>query len=576
MKRILTATLATALSLGTLAAIAPRADAVTPPPAIKISTSGFSAVVIAADGVPYGSGPITGSDSLHTLTRLDGLPAGVRATAAASGDRHAVVLGSNGVAYGIGDDDHGQLSVVGESSRSKFVAMQGLPAGVKATAVAAKGDHTLVLGSNGIAYGVGDNTERELTGLSTLDKPVLSSLTGLPSGVKAVGIDAGSNHSLVLGSNGVAYGAGRNSSYQLTGADAATKTSLMPLLGMPGGITGVAVAAGFDSSLLLGSNGVVYGAGSNTLNQLTGSNTAAKTVLTPLAGLPGGVKVTSIDAGDYHSLVLGDDGTAYGSGYNEYGQLTGLNFGAKDTLTPLLGLPAGVKATGVAAGGFDSLLLGSDSLVYGMGYNGGGQLTGPSVMVVAAPTVMTGQLPTAATAPTFGAVRVGHPVSVSKGSWLPAPTAYGYRWRRNGVAIAGATKSTYTPTAADFGRLLSVTVTASRSGLVTGSSTSVARKVGPIATLRWTAKKKPAVSGAAKVGKTLKVRNVTRAGWSPAASKISYHWYRGAKPIAGATRSTYKLKKADKGQRISVRVYGHRAVYGTGTFISRTTPTVKG
>jgi hypothetical protein len=67
----------------------------------------------------------------------------------------------------------------------------------------------------------------------------------------------------------------------------------------------------------------------------------------------------------------------------------------------------------------------------------------------------------------------------------------------------------------------------------------------------------PKVIGKAKVGKTLVVK--ARA-FKPSA-KLKIQWYRGSKAIAGATSVRYKVTKADKGKRLSVKVTANRAGY---------------
>ena len=64
-----------------------------------------------------------------------------------------------------------------------------------------------------------------------------------------------------------------------------------------------------------------------------------------------------------------------------------------------------------------------------------------------------------------GTGRIGEPVTVSTGSWsgVPAP-ATSVAWLRDGVAIAGATGTGYTPVAADDGSSLSARVTATNAG----------------------------------------------------------------------------------------------------------------
>lgn len=80
------------------------------------------------------------------------------------------------------------------------------------------------------------------------------------------------------------------------------------------------------------------------------------------------------------------------------------------------------------------------------------------------------------------------------------------------------------------------------------------------------ATRKPAISGSPKVGKKL----TAKAGsWSPRPSSYSYRWYRNGKSIKGATKRTYKVKKSDKGRKITVRVQAKRSGYPAGTALSR-------
>lgn len=69
----------------------------------------------------------------------------------------------------------------------------------------------------------------------------------------------------------------------------------------------------------------------------------------------------------------------------------------------------------------------------------------------------------------------------------------------------------------------------------------------------------PKITGTRAVGSTLKLVKPT---WSPNAS-FTYRWYRGSKPISGATGTSYKLTKADGGQRIRVAVTGGRKMYAS-------------
>jgi hypothetical protein len=82
---------------------------------------------------------------------------------------------------------------------------------------------------------------------------------------------------------------------------------------------------------------------------------------------------------------------------------------------------------------------------------------------------------TTAPTPTVGGFfrRVGWPVTVTTGAWSPS-AGITVQWRRNGVAIPGATTRAYRPTRADLGKRLTVTVTGRRAGYTTTARTSAA------------------------------------------------------------------------------------------------------
>jgi len=64
-------------------------------------------------------------------------------------------------------------------------------------------------------------------------------------------------------------------------------------------------------------------------------------------------------------------------------------------------------------------------------------------------------------------------LSAGAGNWKPAGATFTYAWKRDGVAVAGATGTTYALTDQDVGRTMSVTVTASAKGFISASKTSV-------------------------------------------------------------------------------------------------------
>jgi len=164
---------------------------------------------------------------------------------------------------------------------------------------------------------------------------------------------------------------------------------------------------------------------------------------------------------------------------------------------------------------------------------------------------------TATAAPRItGAPKVDTPLAATSGSWNLPGAAYSYQWRANGVAITGATRPTYTPTAAQVGATFTVRVKATRYGYRAGSSVSTASAATAPGTMKATSA--PTVTGLAKVGGVL---TVTGGSFTPAASSSSIAWLADGVPIAGATTPTLKLGAVHLDRRITAVVTGRRAGY---------------
>ena len=156
-----------------------------------------------------------------------------------------------------------------------------------------------------------------------------------------------------------------------------------------------------------------------------------------------------------------------------------------------------------------------------------------------------------------GTVRVGSTLTANAGTWSPAPVVLEYAWQRGGVAISGATASTYALVAADIGAKITASVTGSKSGYVTVSKTSAATSA-VIGVL--TATPVPTLSGTLQVGKTL---TASAGSWEPSPVSLTYTWQRDGVSISGAVAATYPLVAADIGTKITATVTGAKSGYGS-------------
>lgn len=129
--------------------------------------------------------------------------------------------------------------------------------------------------------------------------------------------------------------------------------------------------------------------------------------------------------------------------------------------------------------------------------------------------------------------------------------AFSYQWQADGVAIGGATAGTYTLTADEMGKAITVTVGYTDGGLTAESVTSIATAGVPVANRAPTGL--PVVAGTATQGQTLTANTVGIAD-ADGLGSFSYQWQADGSAIAGATGSTYVLTGNEVGKLITVSV----------------------
>lgn len=157
--------------------------------------------------------------------------------------------------------------------------------------------------------------------------------------------------------------------------------------------------------------------------------------------------------------------------------------------------------------------------------------------------------PANTTAPNIqGTPKPGNLIILSPGVWanIPAPVLT-YQWSVDGVDVVGATNERYRADAADAGKAIVVTVTATNSeGATSKASDPVTAWITPTNAVV------PAITGTAQVGETLTASTGT---WTAApTATYEYVWAADAAVIDGAIESTYEVVADDIGKIITATV----------------------
>lgn len=157
-----------------------------------------------------------------------------------------------------------------------------------------------------------------------------------------------------------------------------------------------------------------------------------------------------------------------------------------------------------------------------------------------------------------GTARTGSKVTCNA-AWTGYNATVAWSWLRDGTTITGATGKSRTLTSADYKHQVSCRAKVSNgAGSVTSTSAAVTVAVGPALKVVTA----PAITGTAKVGYKLTAAHGT---WSPAATSYTYSWKRNGTTITGATKSTYVPVRADRGQKITVKVTAKRYGWTNGS-----------
>jgi hypothetical protein len=167
-----------------------------------------------------------------------------------------------------------------------------------------------------------------------------------------------------------------------------------------------------------------------------------------------------------------------------------------------------------------------------------------------------------------GSLTPGSTLTASHGAWDSGVT-YSFQWYQNGLAITGATLSTYEIRATDVGRTLSVALTGSKSGYASQSRT---RQAGVVTAATFANAPTPTIEGLAREGSTLTL-GAGSLNWSSPA-QTSIQWLKNGVGVAGATGSSIAIGAADIGAVFTVAVTGSAPGYTSTTKVSAPTSVV--
>ncbi len=521
-----------------------------------ISAGGQHSLILKNDGTAWSFGANWVGQLGNGATGTSNTPVQVMTNvkAVSAGYYHSVFLKNDGTAWTCGSNNQGQLG--NGSYYNYYNSYSASPIQVPLldiVRVSAGGNRSLFLRN--------DKSLWDTMNLSMYNGNVVFITSQVASDVRSM--SAGEGHVIYIKADSTAWTFGTNSYGQLGHDNSQTATQVL---------TDVAdVSAGTSHSLFLKNDGSAWGCGSNYSGQLgivtSGSTQPQVTKLLD--------EISTLSAGGYpspqgtnHSLFIKTDATVWGCGTNGNGQLGQQNISAL-YLTPTFiesaastpsisyqtgnqfivvgaelslsvtadGFPAptyqwrknGVDVSGATASVF---VVPSASLADAGSYtcvatNSAGSVTSSAISVTVYPETNL----TIRTQPLSQAIKISNGVTFSV--LATSLEQIGYQWRKNGVAISGATSATYTITAvssADAGNYTCIVSDLDELILTTAATLTV--QIPPAITAQPT---------------SLTVTQNASASFSVTVTGTpapTYQWQLNGTAISGATSATYAIASA--------------------------------
>jgi alpha-tubulin suppressor-like RCC1 family protein len=257
------------------------------------------------------------------------------------------------------------LQTIVRSAFALVVCCLTSAAPVAAQSISAGYEHTVVAKPDGTVWVWGSNSAGQLGNGSTT--PAVRKVPDQVPGLSDVtAIAAGYDHTLALLSDGTVRAWGGNFFGQLGDGSTTVRRSPVPVNGLTDVI---AIAAGTQFSVALRSDFTVWTWGSDGSGQLgEGTIGGSSNVPIEVTGVSG---VTCIAAGGAHVLAVKSDNTVWGWGSNGLGQLGDNSPTNRPTPVQMTDV---TSASRVAAGINHSMVLRTDGTVMATGYNGYGEL----------------------------------------------------------------------------------------------------------------------------------------------------------------------------------------------------------
>ena len=278
---------------------------------------------------------------------------------------HSLILKNDGTLWGCGKNDYGQLGLGDTTHRYTFTQITTNVNDIKS--VYCGKNHTFMLKNDGTLWSCGRNEDGQLGLGDSNHRNTFAQVTINADDIKE--IYCGDYHTFILKNDGTLWGAGYNGYGQLGLGDSNNRTTFTQITTNTDDIK--EICCGSCYTFILENDGTLWSTGQNGYGQLGlggGGNRSTFTQVT--ANVIDGVK--SVCCGDYQTYILKNDGTLWSCGRNDYGGLGLGDAKNRNIFTQITTNVDNIKE--ICCGSCYTFILKNDGTFWGTGQNNLGEL----------------------------------------------------------------------------------------------------------------------------------------------------------------------------------------------------------
>ena len=334
-----------------------------------MSSSSYYTAILKKDNTLWvagynGSGQLGLGDSKHRYTFTQVTTNADDIKSVYCGESHTIILKNDGTLWGCGRGQEGQLGLGNTNATTTFTEITTNTDNIKSVYCGL--NHTIILKNDGTLWGCGQNGDGQLGLGDTTNRYTFTEITTNANDIKQV--YCGRNHTIILKGDGTLWSTGYNGYGQLGLGDTTNRTVFTQITTNTNDIK--SVYCGWYHTFILKNDGTLWGCGCNDEGQLGLGDKTNRTTFTKITTNADNIKL--VYCGGYHTLILKNDGTLWSCGNNISGQLGLGNTTDRNTFAQITTNANDIKQ--VYCGYAHTFILKNDGTLWGCGRNNYGQL----------------------------------------------------------------------------------------------------------------------------------------------------------------------------------------------------------